>query len=324
MPDTDGQALTSIKISTSLVLGSGGARGLAHIGVIRCLEEKGYAVEDVAGCSIGALIGGIYAAGKLDVYADWVTQLQRTDVLRLLDPSLGGDSLLKGVRIINVLRELIGEYKIEDLPIGFTAVATDLANAGSGREVWINRGPMFEAIRASIAVPSLFAPVHKDGQLLVDGSVLNPLPVGPTLHRPTRVTVAVNLNGRYDTTQKLPVKVTQAAKPEAESDSEASYTEMFGQFLSKVWPASSESPVSQLGLTGVAVRSMEAMQASITDFRLAGNMPSVVVNIPSNLCSFFDFHRAEELIEFGYERAGKAIGEFEANYPVLVGKPASD
>ena len=308
------------RISTSLVLGSGGARGLTHIGVIRCLEEKGYGVDDVAGSSIGALIGGIYAAGKLDVYADWVTQLQRTDVLRLLDPSLSGDALLKGVRIINVLRELIGDYEIESLPIGFTAVATDLANAGSGREVWINRGPMFDAIRASIAVPSIFAPVHKDGQLLVDGSVLNPLPVGPSLHRPTRVTVAVNLNGRYDTTRKLPVLATQAAQPESSDDQEASYTEMFGQFLSKVWPASTESPVVKLGLTEVALRSMEAMQASITDFRLAANMPSVVVNIPSNLCSFFDFHRAQELIEFGYERASKAIDEFETNYPGLVGK----
>ncbi len=314
----------SNRISTSLVLGSGGARGLTHIGVIRCLEEKGYGIEDVAGSSIGALIGGIYAAGKLDLYADWVTRLQRTDVLRLLDPSLSGDALLKGVRIINVLRELIGDYEIEALPIGFTAVATDLANAGSGREVWINRGPMFDAIRASIAVPSIFAPVHKQGQLLVDGSVLNPLPVGPSLHRPTRVTVAVNLNGRYDTTRKLPVLATQAAQPEAPDDAVASYTEIFGQFLSKVWPASTESPVVKLGLTEVALRSMEAMQASITDFRLAANMPSVVVNIPSNLCSFFDFHRAQELIEFGYERAGKAIDEFETNYPGVVGKTPPD
>lgn len=307
----------SNKVSTSLVLGSGGARGLAHIGVIRRLEEKGYVVGDVAGSSIGALIGGIYAAGKLDVYVDWVTRLQRTDVLLLLDPSLAGDSLLKGIRIINVLRELIGDYQIEDLPIGFTAVATDLANAGSGREVWLNRGSMFEAIRASIAVPSLFAPVHKDGRLLVDGSVLNPLPVGPTLHRPTRVTVAVNLNGRYDTTRKLPVSVARPPEPEGDSDSVTSYTDRFGQFLGKVWPVSTESPVIRLGLTEVALRSMEAMQASITDFRLAANMPSIVVNIPSNLCSFFDFHRAQELIEFGYERAGKAIDEFEANEPGL-------
>jgi len=316
--------MTTKKISTSLVLGSGGARGLAHIGVIRRLEEKGYVVQDVAGSSMGALVGGIYAAGKLDVYVEWVTKLQRTDVLRLLDPSLSGDSLLKGARIINVLRSLIGEYQIEDLPIGFTAVATDLANAGSGREVWLSRGPMFEAIRASIAVPSLFAPVHKDGHLLVDGSVLNPLPVGPTLHRPTRVTVAVNLNGRYDTIRQLPPLAAQKAVPTTEEGSESSFTDMFGQFLSKVWPASSESPVSRLGLTEVALRSMEAMQASITDFRLAGNMPSVVVNIPSNLCSFFDFHRAHELIEFGYERAGKAIDEFEANYPGLIGKPTAD
>lgn len=301
------------KMTTSLVLGSGGARGLSHIGVIRYLEEHGYKIDYISGSSIGALIGGIHAAGKLDVYADWVKGLQRSDVLLLLDPSFRGESLLKGERVINVLRELIGDYEIEALPIGFTAVATDLTNAGAGREVWLSQGSLFEAIRASIAVPTLFSPVYKDGRVLVDGSVLNPLPVAPTLHRHTQLTVAVNLNGRYDASRALPEK---KSKP-VESSGNA-YTDAVSQFVEKFWPDTNLPSPERIGFSGLALRSMETMQASITDFRLASRMPELVIHIPSNLCGFFDFHRADELIAYGYERAEQTVKAVEQSYPGLL------
>ena len=160
------------------MLGSGGARGYAHIGVIEELEANGFAIRSIAGSSMGALIGGIYAAGKLRVFTEWVRPLQRLDVLRLLDWTISGGGFIKGDRIIGVLKDLIGETNIEDLPIPYTAVAVDL---DVQREVWFSRGPLFDAIRASIAIPTIFRPYHYEGRLLVDGGLLNPLPVSPTL-----------------------------------------------------------------------------------------------------------------------------------------------
>ncbi|HEX7769353.1 MAG TPA: patatin-like phospholipase family protein, partial [Dokdonella sp.] len=175
----------------SLVLGSGGARGYAHIGVIEELESRGYAIRSLAGSSMGALVGGIYATGKLGLFRDWVQPLQRLDVLRLLDWTVFGGGFIKGDRIIGVLRDLIGDAHIEDLPIPYTAVAVDL---DVQREVWFSRGPLFDAIRASIAIPTIFRPHRYQGRLLVDGGLLNPLPVSPTLRDLTDATIAVDVN----------------------------------------------------------------------------------------------------------------------------------
>jgi NTE family protein len=177
--------------SVSLVLGSGGARGLTHIGIIQWLEAQGYQIQSIAGCSMGALVGGIHAAGKLDRYRDWVCALRRTDVLRFLDLAFHPAGLIKGDRIMDRLREMVGEHQIERLPINFTAVATDIERQ---REVWITKGPLFDAIRASIAVPTLFTPHRYLGLTLLDGGLLNPVPIAPTFRDLTDLTIAVNLN----------------------------------------------------------------------------------------------------------------------------------
>lgn len=307
------------KTTASLVLGSGGARGLTHIGVIRCLVERGYDIRYVAGSSIGALIGGIHAAGRLDIYAQWVAALQRSDVLRLLDVSLGGNSIFKGERIIGVLRELIGDHTIESLPIGFTAVATDLSQEGAGREVWLNRGPLFDAIRASIAVPTIFEPVMAGRQLLVDGSVVNPVPIGPTLNDRTAITIAVDLNGRHEYLEPKPrVPVPGPTGPLAD------YQLQISRFVDRFWPAPAAAGVFKPGFSDLVIRSMETMQASITQFKLAATPPAVVIRMPRNLCSFFDFHRAGELIEFGYRRASESMAEYERMSPREDGRMAGE
>jgi len=163
--------------SVSLVLGSGGARGLAHIGIIEWLNDNGYDIQSISGSSMGALVGGIYAAGKLDNYRDWVQSLDKTDVVKFLDFSFSSTGLFKGDRIIDNLRKMVGNHLIEDLSIGFTAVATDLERQ---REVWFTRGPLFDAIRASIAVPTIFTPHKYKGRYLLDGGLLNPVPIAPT------------------------------------------------------------------------------------------------------------------------------------------------
>lgn len=176
----------------ALALSSGGARGLAHIGVIDWLQEQGWQVEAVAGASIGALVGGIHAAGRLPLYRDWVSGLQRQQVARLLDLSFGAGGLFKGQRIMGVLREMIGDAQIESLPMHFTAVATDLE---SGDEVWLRDGSLFEAIRASMAAPMVFTPHRVGGRLLSDGGLVNPLPLSALPPRDGLLTIAVDLSG---------------------------------------------------------------------------------------------------------------------------------
>jgi len=281
--------------TVSLVLGSGGARGLAHIGVIQWLTENGYDIRSIAGSSMGALVGGIYATGKLEVYAEWVLALERMQVLRLLDPTFGRDGLFKGERIMGVLRELIGDHVIEELPVTFTAVATDLA---SGEEVWLREGKLFDAIRASIATPMVFTPFLHGERTLLDGALVNPLPIGPTLNDATDLTVVVNLSGLAEL-RPVPIASTQTVNGD-------SYRQRVRSFIDSLHLARSPAAPSR-GLFDVAVTAMQTMQDTITRLKLAAYSPEVTVDIPRNACGFFEFWRAEELIELGRERTAQAF-----------------
>lgn len=191
----------------ALVLGSGGARGYAHIGVIQELEARGYEIACVAGCSMGAVVGGIYAAGKLDEYREWTESLDYLDVLRLLDVSfrLGA---IRGEKVFGRIREIVGEIDIEQLPIPFTAVATDLTNQ---QEIWFQEGCLHQAMRASAAIPSLFTPVMQGNRMLVDGGILNPLPIVPVVSSHCDLIIAVNLNATNQKQYQLPVIERPAA-----------------------------------------------------------------------------------------------------------------
>jgi NTE family protein len=283
--------------TVSLVLGSGGARGLAHIGVIQWLTENGYDIRSISGTSMGALVGGIYATGKLGVYAEWVMALERMQVLRLLDPTFGRDGLFKGERIIGVLRDLIGDRAIEELPVAFTAVATDLA---SGEEVWLHEGRLFDAIRASIATPLVFTPFRHGTRTLLDGALVNPLPIAPTLNDHTDLTVAVNLSGAAES-RPAPVVST----PTVTGDG---YRQRIRAFIDNLYPARTDAPLSR-GLFDVAITSMQTMQDTITRLKLAAFTPDVIVDIPRNACGFYEFWRAEELIALGRERAVQAFAK---------------
>lgn len=283
------------KTQVSLVLGSGGARGLAHIGVIHCLEDNGYNIRYISGTSIGALIGGIYAAGKLDEYTKWVKELDKTHVLRLLDWSFSHGAIFKGDKIVKVLQNLIGEHDIEELPVGFTAVATDLDNE---REVWLNRGPLFDAIRASIAVPMVFEPVRYAGKLLVDGGLVNPIPMAPVMNHHSDLIMAVDLNAAAEGG----AGPAQASVPPATGSGE--YRARIMHFIESFLPHSSAPDPSDFpGLFDLMMRSMDVMQTTIARFKLAGYAPDLTVDIPRDKCGFFEFYRAAELIDFGYERA---------------------
>ncbi len=283
-------------VTVSLVLGSGGARGLAHIGVIEWLTENRYVVRSIAGSSMGALVGGIFAAGKLEVYAEWVSALERMDVVRLLDPAFGRAGLFRGERIISVLRELIGDCLIDELPISFTAVATDLA---TGKEVWLHEGKLFDAIRASISLPLIFTPFNHGGRQLLDGGLVNPVPIAPTLNDTTDLTIAVNLSG--------PEEARPPSPPALSSPGIYAYRERIIKFIDSLGLARTPDAPS-VGFTEIILASMETMQNTIARLKLAAYSPDVTIHIPRNACLFHEFWRAEELIALGHERSARAFG----------------
>ena len=284
------------KKTVSLALGSGGARGLAHIGAINWLNERNYEIQSIAGSSMGALVGGIYAIGRLDVYAKWVKALNRADVIRLLDFAYSRTGLFSGERIMQKLKDMLGDARIEDLPVSFTAVATDIDN---GREVWINKGSLFDAIRASIAIPSVFTPVKYHGRTLVDGGVLNPVPIAPTLRDITDLTIAISLSGKEASQKEMFPHHHEPKKPEKEYQRGIqNFIESIQDMLNLENSLDEEDSIPDV--VDLMTRSLESMQNTIARFKLAAYNPNYLLEVPANACTMFDFHRAEELIDLGY------------------------
>lgn len=329
----------------ALVLGSGGARGYAHIGVIEELEARGYEIGCIAGCSMGAVVGGIYAAGKLREYREWTQSLDYLDVLRLLDVSfrLGA---IRGEKVFGKIHEIVGDIDIEDLAIPYTAVATDLTNQ---QEIWFQEGCLHKAMRASAAIPSLFTPVTQGNRMLVDGGLLNPLPIVPVVASHCDLIVAVNLNslnqkqyhlpvierppaikGRLDQLMgslssrlpflkrdsdeeedgNLPVEFnpwleSSAGKPRGVTEEAAPKSANTSHVLGNVGPASLLELVNQ---------SFEAMQSSLTQYKIAGYPPDILINVPKRVCRFFEFHKAPELIMLGRQIASDSLDKYERDH----------
>ena len=271
------------KKTVSLVLGSGGARGIAHIGIIEWLQEHNYEIVSISGCSMGALIGGYYAAGKLDAYKEWLYDLDIIDMLKLLDFK-GSGGFVSGEKLMKKLQELLGTHNIEDLPIKFTAVATDI---DAQKEVWINEGPLLDAIRASISLPMFFTPYHYKNKNLVDGGVLNPVPIAPTFHDDTDLTISVNLGG----------EAAQTALPDIKSNND-SLSATLKDYLTKL--SLPESFTKENNIYMIANKSFETMQSNIARMKLAAYPSDIEIDIPINLCGTFDFNKAEALIAYGY------------------------
>ncbi len=282
---------TTNRKTVSLVLGSGGARGLAHIGVIHWLEENEFKIKSIVGCSIGAVIGGIYAAGKLDEYEQWVRCLTKVDIVTLLDLSWEKSGLVRGEKLVNTLIGLVGEKLIEDLPISFTAVATDLRGQ---KEVWIRSGSLFDAMRASFALPLFFTPFKLKGVDLVDGGVLNPLPVAPTSGDETDMTIAVDLNGPGGSPAE-PVDVSAAQQAPS-----SPLREKINRFIGRLQPSMTSGGNRDWGPYEIAIQAFDAMQSTIARQKLAAYPPDMAIEIPRNACRTLEFDRAAEMIALGY------------------------
>jgi len=272
------------KKSVSLVLGSGGARGLVHIGIIKYLEEHNYEIKSISGCSIGALVGGFYAAGKLNIYENWLKEIDTIDMLKLLDFK-GSGGIVSGDKLMKKLSLLIGDFKIEDLSITFTAVAT---NIDTEKEVWIDSGSLLNAVRASISLPMFFTPfITSSGARLVDGGVLNPVPIAPTFKDDTDLTISVNLGG--ETSSLFPIK---------KKKTDNTLSKKIQKYMQNI--SLPDALTKEDGMYVVANKSFETMQGTLARMKLAAYPSDIEIDIPRNLCGTFEFNKSEELIEYGY------------------------
>jgi NTE family protein len=286
------KSMIATKKTVSLVLGSGGARGYAHIGVIEELLKHDYEIKSISGSSMGALIGALYACGKLEVFKEWVLALDLLDVAKLVDFSFTGTGIIQGDKVFEVIEEMIGDIMIEDLPISFTAVSTDLIKQ---KEVWIQEGRLIDAIRASIAIPTVFTPKKIGERYLIDGGVINPMPIAPTVADDTDITIAVNLCAKVSKDHKIHI-------PKRVREKVSGMQEIFFEMEQKaeqLFARKKKSTFEQMDMFDIMGRTIDIMQNTVLDCKMAGYSPDIVIGIPNDACGFYEFNKAYEMIELG-------------------------
>ena len=284
------------KKDVALVLSSGGARGLAHIGAIEELLAHGYRITSIAGSSMGALVGGVYAAGKLEAFRDWVKGIDKKRMLELIDFSLSINHLAKGDRIIEAIMEFVPDVAIEDLPIPYCAVATDLT---SGREVLFNKGSLFKAIRASITLPTFYKPVERDGMVLIDGGVINPIPLNRVKRQEGDILVGVDVNvhdfkSQWEEMHKSP-------------EPKKNDTSLKTKILDMITP-------DDINLNYYTVLSRASrMMIHQNSILMAELMkPDILVDIQMDKYGVFDFYKSEKIVALGKRNMSRAINEYES------------
>ena len=279
----------------ALVLSSGGARGLAHIGAIEELESQGYRITSMAGCSMGALIGGVYAAGKLEEFREWMKTVDKKKMLELTDFSLSLNHLVKGSRIIKAIMEFVPDVMIEDLPIPYCAVATDWI---SGREVVINEGSLFEAIRASISLPSFYEPVHRNGMILIDGGVVNPIPLNRVRRQPGDLLVGIDVSG-HDYKAQWEKHQKQVERQKQDKSLKA-------KLLDMIIPDNIEFNYYTLlsRTSSIMIRQNSILMAQLTK-------PDILIDIQMSRYGGFDYDKSERLIAIGRNKTHKALAALQ-------------
>jgi NTE family protein len=278
-----------MKQKVALVLGSGGARGMAHIGVIRELINQGYEISSISGTSMGALVGGIYACGKLDEYESWLLTLGKMDVFNLIDLTLSTKGIIKADRVFKEMQKFIPDQKIEELPIKFAAVTADLKQK---KEVVLTQGSLFDALRKSISIPLVITPVLKNDSLFVDGGILNPLPVNRVFRHTNDILIAVDLNAQ------IPYQKPKAQNQEShflDKFTNHKLTELQKK-ISKLFPTTKKESIGYFNLIG---NTTDIMISQISKLTLELTPPDIYIEISKQACSTFEFYRAAELIDLG-------------------------
>lgn len=283
------------KQKIALVLSGGAARGIAHIGVIEELESRDYEISSIAGTSMGALIGGVYATGRLTALKEYIYTLDKSKLFRMIDFTLSKQGLIKGERVLNKMKELVPDMLIEELGISYAAVAVDLIHR---EEVVFRSGSLYHAIRASISIPSIFTPVKEANRLLVDGGLLNNLPMAHVARTEGDLLVAVHVNA------DIPVlevdRSTDAAKDQA------MHQNKIRDLFRHIHPSSSKDE-GKLGYFSLITRSLELMIMRMTEEKIRQFSPDLLIDVPFDSCNLYDFYRAEEQVESGRQAARDAL-----------------
>ncbi len=290
-----------MKQKVSLVLSGGGARGIAHIGVIEELEKNSFEIASIAGTSMGALVGGVYALNQMEAFKKWMVTLDKGKVFNLVDFTLGSQGLVKGDRVLGKMKEFISDGNIEDLRIPYAAVAADIINK---KEVVFRTGSIYEAIRASIAIPSVLTPVKTKDGLLVDGGVINNIPISQVQRFPKDILVVVNVNAN------IPIEKPVLSKEE-NKEKQSIYIQKLKEFqnhLKKISPLNHEDKLSYFEVVSKTINLMTYHQAQTT---LENYKPDLLINISRDSCTTYDFFKAEELIGIGRLAAINAIKAYK-------------
>ena len=282
-----------MKQKIALVLGSGGARGTAHIGVIRELIKQGYEISSIAGSSMGALVGGIYASGKLDEYESWLCSLSKINMFNLVDFTLSKKGIIKADKVLRKIQTFIPDQNIEDLPIKFSAVTTDMSQK---KEIVLTGGSLFEAIRASISIPLVITPAVKNDTLFVDGGVLNPVPVNRVFRQEGDILIAVNVNAQ------IPYQTKTVDNSEWRYFEKLIHGKLnrFKKKLSKLVTINKKDSMSYFNLIG---ETTYLMLSQISELTLEMNPPDLLIEVSRHACGTFDFYKTSELIELGEKAA---------------------
>lgn len=296
--DTENAPEEPHKTKLALALGGGAARGWSHIGVLRALDEAGVGISMVAGTSIGALVGGCYLAGKLDELEEFARSLTMRRIVGLLDLAIGGSGLFGGLRLSKRMREHLADIRIEDLDRPFTAVATEIA---TGHEIWIHSGSLTTAIHASYALPGIFEPVRCNGRTLVDGALVNPVPVSVCRAQEEPLVVAVNLH--YDMYGRSAVVKHTASSPVGAGADQRSKRD--------------KRKAARMGMANVMVQSYNIIQDRISRARLAGDPPDLLLMPRLSDIGLSEFHRASEAIDRGYEETVSKLADIRRLQEVL-------
>jgi len=291
-----------MKQKVALVLSGGGARGIAHIGVIEEIEKQGFEISSVAGTSMGAVVGGVYVLGKIEEYKAWLFKLDKMKIFSLVDFTFSSQGLLKGDKLFNNIGKFITDENIEELTIPYAAVATDIINK---IEVVFTKGSVFEAIRASMAFPTVFTPVKTENGLLVDGGVLNNIPINHVNRTPNDLLIAVNVNAD--------IPLEKPGTPNFQSAAELSiYQKKIKEFrdeFQKFFPLNNEERLSYFDLIN---KTIDLMTYRLAQISLEMNPPDILINVSRDSSATFDFYRAGEMVEIGRNAAFKSLETYKA------------
>ena len=301
--------------SVALVLGSGGARGLAHIGAIEALEERGYHITSVAGCSMGSIIAGMFCAGKLEQAKQWFLSVDRQRILQLTDFSITGNSLVKGRKVIQALQEIVPECRIESLPVPLTLVASDLITTD---EVIFRTGSLFEAIRASISIPLFFQPVQWQGRLLVDGGILNPLPLKQIQRTEGDLLVAMNISGKdglhiqHQSSDLM--RIAQSLQERRLQHMPKPIRQLSENVTNRLTAIDRARRISLQGTVNYVtmldrMSDMQIQQNTLLALQLTP--PDIIATMPQYQFNTFDFDKAEAIINEGHRLMSEALDAYE-------------